>query len=170
MNSGFPHHRDSWISAAATSWAVLALTQVLPIGHASGLPAIAQQTLSVRAPNNERTIDFAQQIKPLFERSCAVCHSGKKPRGLFRVDGRDTVLRGGASGAAAIVPGHSELSPLIDFVSGNVPDSEMPPKAQRTRFPALKADEIARLRAWIDQGANWPKDVLVSSPKIEKQP
>jgi ankyrin repeat protein len=30
MNSGFPHHRDSCISAAATSWAVLALTQVSP--------------------------------------------------------------------------------------------------------------------------------------------
>jgi ankyrin repeat protein len=26
MNSGFPHGRDSWISAAATSWAVLALS------------------------------------------------------------------------------------------------------------------------------------------------
>jgi hypothetical protein len=25
MNSGFPHGKDSWISAAATSWAVLAL-------------------------------------------------------------------------------------------------------------------------------------------------
>src|SRR5262249_19439061 len=30
MNSGFPYHRDSWISAAATSWAVLALTRALP--------------------------------------------------------------------------------------------------------------------------------------------
>jgi hypothetical protein len=26
MNSGFPHGRDSWISAAATSWAVMALS------------------------------------------------------------------------------------------------------------------------------------------------
>ena len=39
MNSGFPHHRDSWISAAATSWAVLALTQASPVGSASGKPA-----------------------------------------------------------------------------------------------------------------------------------
>ena len=27
MNSGFPHGKDSWISAAATSWAVLALSE-----------------------------------------------------------------------------------------------------------------------------------------------
>ncbi len=31
MNSGFPHGRDSWLSAAATSWAVLALS--LPDHH-----------------------------------------------------------------------------------------------------------------------------------------
>jgi hypothetical protein len=26
----------------------------------------------------------------------------------------------------------------------------------------------AGFRAWIDQGAEWPKDVLLTSPKIEK--
>jgi ankyrin repeat protein len=170
MNSGFPHHRDSWISAAATSWAVLALTQAAPVGSASGKPAIARQPPPARAPRNERKIDFAQQIKPLLERSCAGCHSGEKPRGLFRIDGRDAILKGGASGEAAIVPGHGEKSPLIDYVSGNVPDTEMPPKAQRKRFPALRTDDVALLRAWIDQGAEWPTGVLLSSPKIEKRP
>jgi ankyrin repeat protein len=169
MNSGFPHHRDSWISAAATSWAVLALIQVSPAGSASGKPAIAQQAPPVRVPKNGRKIDFARQIKPLLERSCVGCHSGAKPRGLFRIDGRDAILKGGASGEAAIVPGHSEKSPLVDYVSGNVPDSEMPPRAQRKRFPALRMDEVALLRAWIDQGAEWPKDVLVAAPTIEKQ-
>jgi ankyrin repeat protein len=170
MNSGFPHHRDSWISAAATSWAVLALTQAAPVGSASGKPAIVQRTLLARTPKDERKIDFAQQIKPLLERSCAGCHGGEKPRGLFRIDGRDALLKGGASGEAAIVPGHSARSPLIDYVSGHVPDSEMPPRAQRKRFPALSTDDVALLRAWIDQGAEWPKDVLLSAPRIETRP
>ncbi len=169
MNSGFPHHRDSWISAAATSWAVLALTQVLPIGFAPAKPVIAQQTLAVRTPKNDQKIDFLQQIKPLLERSCAGCHSGEKPRGLFHIDRRDAMLKGGASGEAAIVPGHSEKSPLIDYVSGSVPDSEMPPKAQRKRFPALVTDDVTLLRAWIDQGAEWPTDVVLSAPKLEKR-
>jgi hypothetical protein len=167
MNSGFPHHRDSWISAAATSWAVLALTQAAPVGSASGKPAVARPTLAVRTPKNEQRIDFATQIRPLLERSCVGCHSGEKPRSLFRVDGRDAMLKGGASGEAAIVPGHSETSPLIDFVSGNVPDSEMPPKAQRKRFPGLSTDDVALLRAWIDRGAEWPKEVSLVSPKVE---
>src|SRR5262249_54484663 len=101
MASGFPHHRDSWISAAATSWAVLALTRVAPVGSASGKPAIAQHTLPVLRPKDEQNIDFAKQIKPLLERSCVACHSGEKPRGLFRVDCRDALLKGGASGQAA---------------------------------------------------------------------
>src|SRR5215469_12073211 len=169
MNSGFPHHRDSWISAAATSWAVLALTRALPIGPAPGKPAAAQQAPPVQTPKNAQAIDFAHQIKPLLERSCAACHSGEKPRGLFRIDSRDAILKGGASGAAAVVPGHSEKSPLIDYVSGQVPDSEMPPRAVRERFPGLTTDEVALLRAWIDQGAEWPTGVLLTSPMIEKQ-
>src|SRR5262249_39111496 len=68
MNSGFPHHRDSWISAAATSWAVLALTRVAPVGSAPGTPAFAQRTAPAPTPNAEPGIDFARQIKPLLER------------------------------------------------------------------------------------------------------
>ncbi len=30
MKSGFPHGRDGWISAAATSWAVMALSLPAP--------------------------------------------------------------------------------------------------------------------------------------------
>jgi ankyrin repeat protein len=168
MQSGFPHHRDSWISAAATSWAVLALTQAAPVGSAPGMPAIAQTPPPVPAPRCDQRIDFAQQIKPLLERSCVACHSGEKPRGLFRVDGRDVLLKGGASGEAAVVPGHSDKSLLIDYVSDAVPDSEMPPRAQRRRFPALRTDEVALLRAWIDQGAEWPKGVLLTAPTTGK--
>jgi ankyrin repeat protein len=168
MNSGFPHHRDSWISAAATSWVVMALTQVLPVGSASHKPAIAQRTAAVQTRKTEQKIDFRQQIKPILERSCVPCHSGEKPRGLFRIDGRDTILRGGASGEAAIIPGRSDQSPLIDYVSGSVPDLEMPPKAQRHRFPALGKDEVVLLRAWVEQGAEWPKDVLLTLRKFEK--
>jgi mono/diheme cytochrome c family protein len=169
MNSGFPHHRDSWISAAATSWAVLALTQVAPVGPATGELALAAPTPPVRSAKEERKVDFTRQIKPLLERSCVACHSGEKPRGLFRVDVRDAILKGGGSGEAAIVPGYSEKSPLVDYVSGNVPDTEMPPKARRKTFPALRTEEVALLRAWIDQGAEWPQDVSLSSSNVEKQ-
>jgi ankyrin repeat protein len=170
MNSGFPHRRDSWISAAATSWAVLALTQVLPVGSASVKPSLAQQKPELGTVRSTSRIDFIQQVKPLLERSCSACHSGRKPRGLFRVDSRDALLKGGASGEAAIVPGHSAKSPLIEYVSGSAPDLEMPPKAQRRRFPALNTEDVVVLRAWIDQGAEWPEGVSITAAELGKQP
>jgi hypothetical protein len=170
MDSGFPHHRDSWLSAAASSWAVLALTRALPVGPAAGKHDAAQPTTPVRTPKNELKIDFVRQIKPLLERSCVACHNGEKPRSLFRIDGRDAILKGGASGAAAIVPGHSEKSPLIAYLSGKAPESEMPPRAVRDRFPALSPDEVALVRAWVDQGAEWPTGVSLTSPQFAKQP
>jgi hypothetical protein len=89
-------------------------------------------------------------------------------RGLFRTDGREAILKGGASGAAAVVPGHGEKSPLLEYVSGKLPESEMPPKAVRERLPALTTDEIVLLCAWIDQGADWPAGALLTSPTIAK--
>ena len=46
MKSGFPHGKDSWISAAASSWAVLALSQPeATTNFTSGKPAkLASQT------------------------------------------------------------------------------------------------------------------------------
>jgi hypothetical protein len=77
------------------------------------------------------------------------------------------LLRGGESGAAAIVPGHGLKSPLIEYVSGRLPDSEMPPRVARKKFPALRQGEVNLLRAWIDQGAEWPKDVTLTPPKAK---
>src|SRR5262249_18735069 len=134
MDSGFPHHRDSWISAAATSWALLALTRALPVGPTPGKPA-ARPMPPEPTPKNLPKVDFAGQVKLVLERSCVGCHSGEKPCGLFRLDDRDSLLRGGASGVPAVVPGHGQKSPLIDYVSGRVPESEMPPGPRGGDFP-----------------------------------
>jgi hypothetical protein len=74
--------------------------------------------------------------------------------------------RAGSDGPST---GHSEKSQLIAYVSGKAPESDMPPSAVRDRFRALSPDEVALLRAWIDQGAEWPAGVLLTPPKIEKQ-
>jgi hypothetical protein len=58
---------------------------------------------------------------------------------------------------------------MIAYVSGKAPESEMPPSAVRDRFLALSLDEVALLRAWIDQGAEWPAGVLLTPRKIAKQ-
>ena len=45
---------------------------------------------------------------------------------------------------------------------------EMPPLPKRDKFAAFTKDEVALVRAWIEQGAIWPADVVLSPPRKEK--
>ena len=96
-------------------------------------------------------------IRPLIDRSCADCHAGEKVRGDFNLTSRETLLKGGQSGDPAVVPGRSSDSHLLRYVSDQVEDLEMPPLNHREKYPALSADEITRMRTWIDAGAVWEK-------------
>ena len=107
---------------------------------------------------------FAQDIRPVLERSCVACHSGEKPKGGYDLTTRDLALKGGQSGEPALIPGHAERSALLRFVLDQVEDLEMPPLNKRGKLPALTKDETARLRAWIDQGAVWPEGVTLQAP------
>src|SRR3954471_4621057 len=114
----------------------------------------------------DREVNFATEVKPILERSCAQCHSGEKPKGGFSVETREALLRGGQSKEAAVTPGHSSASPLVQFVSDLVREMEMPPLEKRKSIPALTQSEIALLRAWIDQGAQWPDGVTLKAAPI----
>jgi ankyrin repeat protein len=175
FDSGFPHGRDQWISAAATAWATMALTLAVEpfveVAAAAGEtpgkspPATPGAGQAVDPPGPQAAaIDFARDVKPILERSCTACHGTDKPRASFRVTSREALTKGGDSGIAAVVPGKSAESPLLRFVAGQVEDMEMPPLAKRGEYPALSPEEIARLRAWIDQGASWPQGVVLASP------
>lgn len=170
MSSGFPHGRDSWLSGAATSWAVIALTQALPPGTATQAltpgagttPATVAKAQPKDVIQNTEKIDFVRQIKPLLERSCLTCHGPDKAESNYRVDNSEAMFKGGDSGEAAIVVGKNDKSPLIANVSGLMPGMEMPPTAKRQSFPALTKEDLQLLRAWVDQGAVWPDDVVLT--------
>jgi len=102
-------------------------------------------------PPADVKIDFARDIKPIFENSCYQCHSPTKPRSHFRLDNRDSALAGGDDGVD-IRPGNSAKSPLIAYVAGLDQDIQMPPPG---KGQSLSTNQIALLRAWIDQGAPW---------------
>lgn len=101
---------------------------------------------------NDR-IDFVRQVQPILKRNCLRCHGPDKQQGDYRVDIRQSALSGGESYAPNIVPGKSADSPLLKFVAGTG-DLTMPPEGDR-----ISAADLAILRAWIDQGANWPDEV-----------
>ena len=94
-------------------------------------------------------LDFERDIQPLLAR-CVQCHGPGKGAGL-RLDGRAAALAELDSGAHAIVPGKPEESELLRRIADASAEGRMPPKGEM-----LPAAAVAKLRAWIAAGAEWP--------------
>jgi mono/diheme cytochrome c family protein len=96
---------------------------------------------------------FESRIRPLFIENCYECHSatGGKVKGGLRLDTREGVLKGGASGPV-LVPGKPEQSRLIRAVRYADKNLQMPPKNKRLTPP-----QVADLEAWVRMGAPDPR-------------
>jgi len=94
--------------------------------------------------------DFEKEVYPLLKRSCFGCHGPKMQQGQLRLDAKSTFLKGGKSGVI-LTAGKSAESPLVKRIEGAPGMLAMPPAGQR-----LTPEEIAKVRAWIDDGAKWP--------------
>ena len=93
-------------------------------------------------------ITLNKDIQPLLESTCLACHGDSVQLSKLDLRTRDSALKGGAHGPA-IVPGNAKQSQLYRRVAGiDIP--AMPMQA-----PPLTAEQVATLKAWIDQGANW---------------
>lgn len=98
-------------------------------------------------------VDYASQIKPLFERHCYGCHGPKLALHGLRMDQRASVRKGGESGVPALVAGSSRQSLIHRYAAGLDKNLKMPPSG-----PGLSAGERSLIEQWIDEGALWPDD------------
>ena len=118
----------------------------------TALAALAAEVDESKLPSaTTAKVDFVRDIQPILEKSCVRCHGPEKPKSRFRLDGREVALKGGAKGVD-ILPGQSARSPFIHYVAGLVPDMEMPPTG---KGEPLTREQVALLRAWIEQGLVW---------------
>lgn len=92
---------------------------------------------------------FETAIRPLLADSCYRCHGENRQRGSLRVDNRESLLKGGDTGAA-IVPGNAKSSLLLKAVHHD--GLEMPPGKK------LNAEQIRALEKWVNLGAPWPSN------------
>ncbi len=113
--------------------------------------AMAQDEAPTLPPPADRQVEFEADIRPIFEAHCISCHGPDQRKGGLRLDNPTDGMAGGDSGPM-IEPGDSTLSYLIEKVAGLDPLSTMPPSGD-----PLSAEQIGLLRAWIDQGADWPE-------------
>lgn len=116
------------------------------------IAAIPARSAELPPPATHK-ISFSRDIKPIFEASCIKCHGRGRDKGNFRLDTRGTLIKGGDSGAS-VTPGRSADSYLIQLVAGTDPDNVMPQKGSR-----LTVEQVALMRAWIDQGIPWEEGV-----------
>jgi len=93
---------------------------------------------------------YAKHIDPILDKNCVACHGEAKEKGGLRMDSYELLMRGGKDGAV-IVPGQAERSLLIERVT--LPMGQEHAMPAEGRAPQ-KAEEIAWLKAWIQQGAS----------------
>src|SRR5262245_15543118 len=116
-----------------------------------GLMALAAALaiqIAVTAQQAPATPDFEARVRPILAANCFDCHAEEKFGGL-RLDSREAMLTGGASGPA-IVPGDPDKSLLIQAVRQTSEKLKMP-KGGR-----LRPDDIDALTEWVKAGAPWP--------------
>jgi Protein of unknown function (DUF1553)/Protein of unknown function (DUF1549)/Planctomycete cytochrome C len=94
---------------------------------------------------------FEKKVRPILVGHCYTCHSADtRPAGGLRVDDRNGLLTGGATGPA-IVPGSPAKSLLLQKVSHKDVKKRMPREGQ-----PLSTEQINDLTQWITEGAAWP--------------
>ena len=106
-------------------------------------------------------VDFDHEVVPLLRKHCAECHAGDKRKGGFSMNTRASLLEGGENGVA-LVPSDVAKSKLLELVSSADPDVRMPPKG-----PGLSAEEQAKLKAWVAEGAVWTAGFAFKQPAYE---
>src|SRR5207249_2983947 len=79
------------------------------------------------AASGGKGVDFQKEIRPIFESRCYECHGPSKQKSGLRLDRKENAFRGGDSGKAALLPGKSGESALIQRVTNKDPDEVMPP-------------------------------------------
>lgn len=103
-------------------------------------------------------VDFRRDVQPILKQYCIECHGPRQQMHGFRLDRRRDAMRGVLG--VVIKPGNAAASRLYLKLIGNRYGPQMPLTGP------LGQEQIDILKAWIDQGAEWPDDLSgdTSSP------
>lgn len=99
-------------------------------------------------------VDFAKDVLPILRQNCVPCHGPAQQNSGLRLDRKSVVIS-----RRGVVPGSSDNSFLFHRISGNSYGMQMPPTGP------LRGEQIATIKKWIDQGADWP-DSLANEAEL----
>ena len=107
-------------------------------------------------------VDFQREVRPLLSDNCFQCHgpdAGTRMAGL-RLDRKDSAFETRAHGAV-IVPGKPAESLLFQRISATDAARRMPPESSHK---SLTAAQVAKLKTWIQEGAEWKEQWVYKAP------
>lgn len=138
---------------AASLALALALACTMAV-QAAGTAKVDVSKIPLPVP---RKVDFTTEVYPIFKESCLSCHGPDKQKGKYRMDTKQGAFKVTEDHGPAIQAGKSEASAIIHMVCGLIDEMLMPPPSDKPgQSEKLTATQVGILRAWIDQGAEWP--------------
>jgi uncharacterized membrane protein len=157
--------RRSWLAAQPRLYFILLTAVVFTLAwtaHHGGslthgsdyltryMPPNLKRFLAPSAVSSHPNSFFARHIYTVLDTKCVACHGTNKEQGGLRLDSYESLMAGGKDGIV-IAPRNPDGSLLLKKVTLSPTDPHFMPAEGRT---PLTPDEIARIRAWVLQGAS----------------
>ncbi|MGB7324254.1 MAG: PSD1 and planctomycete cytochrome C domain-containing protein [Rubripirellula sp.] len=139
--------------------AIFAVGSVQGQGEPVGAVAVSPNPADGKSATAAK-VSYSRDIRPLLSDRCFLCHGpDEKTRGAdLRLDSFDDATDGGA-----IEPGDAGASELIMRIISDDDGYEMPPAGSHKE--KLKPDEVAKIKQWINEGANYETHWAFESPR-----
>ena len=120
----------------------------------SSIIALGALLVFATAAEAAEKVRFNRDVRPILSGNCFYCHGPdeKKREAHRRLDTREGALAEN-DGVRAVVPGQPDASELLARVLSHDKDELMPPP--KSKKPPLTTAQIATLRQWIAEGAEY---------------
>ncbi len=105
-----------------------------------------------------KTVNFVEHIQPILEFNCVRCHREKNAKGKLRLDNATDAFKSDE----VIVKGKPLESTLYTLCILPADDDDIMPPAPDEPLPV---GETWLLRRWIQEGAEWARDITLLSRK-----
>jgi formylglycine-generating enzyme required for sulfatase activity/mono/diheme cytochrome c family protein len=109
-------------------------------------------------------VDFNTQVKPILEAACTHCHGAEKDKGDFRLHTKEDMIKGNENGPGLTAGDLKKSAIYTTLILPHDDDMVMPPEKEGL----LDKSQIAVIKGWIEQGAEWPAGVTLEvKPRID---
>ena len=136
--------------------------------HHPQLHLLLAAALLLGGQTQAATVEFNRDIRPILADVCFHCH-GPDPgtrKASLRLDTEAGFFKE-REGKFPVVKGHPEQSSLYQRLITKDEDDVMPP---RKEHKDLKPAQIAKVKAWIEEGAPWQPHWSFINPSLPKLP